>query len=123
MIGKGRGDVDVREDQDEGVGALVTRLAADGRAYAQAEIGYWQALAADRLADAKNLAVLGVGALLLVNAAVIALIVGLLLSLQTLVGPGLATLIVVLLTLAVAGLLGWLALKRLGRVTRSRQVP
>ncbi|ODP38512.1 phage holin family protein [Sphingomonas turrisvirgatae] len=115
--------MDVREDQDESIGALVTRLIADGRGYAAAEAGYWRALVVDRLADVKSLTILGCTALLLVNAAVIALIVGALLSLATLVGPGLATLLVVLVTLAIAGLLGWLALRHWRRVTRPRQEP
>lgn len=115
--------MDVREEQDEGVGTLIARAVADGRAYANAEIGYWRALAADRVADVRSLAIFGVAALLVVNAAVIALILGLLLVLTPLVGPGLATLIVVLAFLALAGLLGWLALKHLRRVTRPRNAP
>lgn len=115
--------VDERNETDEGVGALIARAMADGRAYADAEIGYWRALALDRLADARRLAIFGVAALLLVNAAAIALIVGLVLTLEPLVGPGLATLIVVLLTAIAAGLFAWAALKRIKRVTRPRDQP
>jgi hypothetical protein len=60
---------------------------------------------------------------LLVNAAAIALIVGLLLALMPHVGPLLATLIVVLVALAFAGLLGWLAARHATRVTRPRGEP
>lgn len=115
--------MDVREDQDEGVGALIARTIADGRAYASAEIEYWRLLAQARLVDVRGLAGFAIAALLLVNAAAIALIVGMLLSLAPLVGPGLATLIVVMVALAVAGLLGWLALKRFRRATRPRNEP
>ena len=115
--------MDVRDQQDEGVGALVSRAIAEGRDYAQAEIGYWQALAADRLADVRSLATFGIAALLVLNAAVIALVLGMLLILTPLVGPGLATLIVVIAFLGIAGVLGWIALKHLRRVTRPRRAP
>lgn len=108
---------------DEGVGALISRAVAEGRDYASAEIGYWRALLADRFADVRGTVILGVAALLVINAAVIALILGLLLVLSPLIGPGGATAIVVIVALAVAGLLGWMAMKRLQRVTRSRDVP
>lgn len=110
-------------NEDEGVGTLISRAIADGRDYANAELAYWRTLATDRLADAKSAAVLGVGALLLVNAAAIALIVGCILMLAPLVGPGLATLIVVLVAAAAAGLLGWAALKHVQRLTRPRGEP
>ena len=54
--------------------------------------------------------------LVLVLSAVTALLVGLILTLATLVGPGFATLIVILATLVVAGLLGWLAYRHMLRV-------
>jgi hypothetical protein len=121
--GKRGGGVDDRDDQDDGIGALAARALADGRAYAEAELGYWRALALDRLADVKAAAALGIAALLLVNAAAIALIVGLLMALTPLVGPLLATLIVVLITLALAGLLGWLATRYFSHATRPRGEP
>ena len=62
-------------------------------------------------------------ALLLVNAAAIGLIVGLVMTLMPLVGPGLATLIVVVVALAIAGLFGWLALKHFQHATRPRNLP
>ncbi len=110
-------------NEDEGVGALISRAIADGRDYADAELAYWRTLAVDRLADAKSAAMLGIGALLLVNAAAIALIVGCVMMLAPLVGPGLATLIVVLVAAAAAGLLGWLAVKHVRRLTRPRGEP
>jgi hypothetical protein len=44
---------------------------------------------------------------------VTALLVGLILTLATLIGPGLATLAVVLLSLLLAALLGWSGYKRI----------
>ena len=102
--------------QDEGIGALLGRLVEDGKGYARAEIAYYRALAADKLAEARAGALLGGAALLLALAAAVALVVGLVLTLATLVGPGWATLIVVTLALALAGLLGWLAYRRFRRM-------
>ena len=115
--------MDVQEDRDEGIGSLISRLIADGRAYADAELIYWRALLADRLGELRGLAIFAVVALLLLNAAAIGLIVGLLLILSPLVGPGLATLIVVLGALLVAGLLGWMAFARFRRAVRPRSEP
>lgn len=112
-----------RDAEDDGIGALAARAIADGRAYAEAEIAYWRALALDRLGDAKLAAIFGFSALLLVQAAAIGLIVGLLLVLTPLVGPGLATLIVVLAGLGAAAVFGWAAYQRVRRVTRSRNEP
>lgn len=110
-------------NEDDGIGALVSRLVGDGRAYAEAEIGYWKALAVDRVADARTAAVLGIAVLLLAQAAAIALIVGLVMILTPHVGPGLATLIVVLTTGIAATLLARAALTRFRRATRSRNTP
>jgi hypothetical protein len=103
---------------DEGLGALFVRAVEDGKAYARAEVAFYRTLAAERMADARTAAMFGVGALILAHGAFMALIVGLLITLAGLVGPGLATLIVVAVTLVLAGLLGLLAVKRIGRATR-----
>ncbi len=112
--------MDERNEDDDGIGALAARAIADGRAYADAEIAYWRALALDRLGDAKVVAILGIAGFLLIQAAAIALIVGLLLVLAPRIGPGPATVIVVLISAGMAALLGWAAVKRLRRVTRPR---
>lgn len=105
---------------DEGIGALVTRVVDDAKAFVAAEIALYRAKAMVWVGTIKVVAILGVTALVLVNAAVIALLVGLILTLQPLVGAGWATLIVVLATLAVAGLLGWLAASRIGRMSAGK---
>jgi hypothetical protein len=104
---------------DEGLGALFGRAVADAKAYARAEFGYWQALAGARLSAARTGLVLAVAALLLALALPTALVIGLILTLATLVGPGWATLIVILAVALVAGLLGWLGWARLKRALAS----
>jgi hypothetical protein len=110
-------------DEEEGIGTLIARAAADGRAYADAEIAYWRALMLDRLVDARAAAVLGIAVLLLAQAAAIALIVGLVMILTPYVGPGLATLIVVLVAASAAALFARAALRRFRRATRPKDTP
>lgn len=107
-----------RGQDEESFGALLGRAVADGRAYASAELTYWRAVMADRIGDVRSVAILAIAGLMVLNAAAIALIVGLILTLTPLVGPGFATLIVVLVALVVAGLLAMAALRQLKRVTR-----
>lgn len=109
-----RPDLLVRQGDEEGLGTLILRLRDDVVAYAHAQVDVYKAEARSRAAPAKSGAVLGVAALVLALSAVTALLVGLIFTLATLVGPGGATAIVVIATLAVAGLLGWLAAKRFG---------
>lgn len=99
------------EPEEESIGALFGRLAEDGKGYARAEIGYYRTLATSKLGESKNGVILGVAALVIACSSVTALLVGLILTVSTLTGPGWATLIVFLSALALAGLLGWLAYK------------
>ena len=103
------------EQHEEGVGELFGRLVDDGKAFARAEIGYYRALAAVKAGQANGGVILIVAAVLIASACITALLVGLILSLATLVGPGLATLIVIVSALALAGLLGWLGVRSLQR--------
>lgn len=96
-----------------GISELAGRTIADLKTYARAEIALVKGQVAARAAGAKGAAIFLVAALLLAIGAVGALLVGLIMTLATLVGPGWATLIVVGLTLVVAGLLAWLGIKRL----------
>lgn len=102
--------------EEESIGTLIGRLVEDGKSYAHAEIGYYRTLVASKLGEAKLGLIFGLAALVIALCAVTALLVGLILSLATLVGPGWATLIVILAALALAGLLGWLAYKRIQRL-------
>ncbi|HEY0621878.1 hypothetical protein [Sphingomonas sp.] len=110
-------------DDEEGIGTLIARAVGDGRAYAEAEIAYWRALALDRIADARAAAALGIVVLLLAQAAAIALIVGLVMILAPYVGPGFATLIVVLVAAGAAALFAHAALRRFRRATRPKDMP
>lgn len=102
---------------DEGLGSVVGRVVTDAKAYAAAEVTLWKGVAASRGTEAGIAAGLGVGALLVALAALTALLVGAILSLRPLVGPGWATLIVVVVALLVAALLAKAALGRAKRVT------
>jgi len=108
------------EQDEKGVGELLQQLVEDGRAYVQAEIGYYRTLARSKLRDARAMLWMGGVALALALAAAVALVVGLVLTLSPLVGPALATLIVVLFFLAVAGLMGWLAWTHVKRIFKEK---
>lgn len=83
---------------------LFARLVDEGEDFVRAEIGLYRAQAVRRLVDGRWAAALIGGALVLLFAATIALILGLLMTLATRVGPGWATLIMVTVTLALAAL-------------------
>jgi hypothetical protein len=115
--------MDERLDDDNSLGALIASALADGRAYAEAEIAYWKTLALTRLVDMRGALVLALGGLLLAQAAAIALVVGLVMMLTPYLGPGLATLIVVIVATGIAALLARIALVRLRRAIRPRNAP
>lgn len=98
---------------DAPIGQLFTQLVDDGKRYARAEVDFYKEKAADKAEPIKWAAVLGGAALTLAMSAVTALLVGLILSLAPQTGPFGATLIVVLATLALAGLFGYLAYQRI----------
>lgn len=102
---------------DEGVSATIVHLVDDAKDYARAQADLWKATAAARMRSVRNAALLGGGAIVLVLSAVVALLVGLIVALAPLVGGFAATGIVVIVTLAVAGLLGWLAVGAARRMT------
>lgn len=101
---------------DEGLGDLFGRLVDDGKGYAQAEIGYYRTLVRSKLRDARASLWMGAAALGLAQAAAVALVVGSVLTLAPRVGPGWATLIVVVTALALAGVMGWFAWQHVKRV-------
>jgi hypothetical protein len=95
------------DPRGDSIGDLVTRLVADGRAYARAEIELVKQIARHRAAKARSGAILlGAGVTLLL-CALTALVLALVLGLATLIGPFGAGM-VVFIVLAAAG--GWLAL-------------
>lgn len=103
---------------DVPIGQLFSQLVDDGKRYARAEVELYKAKAADKAEPVKWAAIYGGAALTLALSAVTALLVGLILALETLVGPLAATLIVVAATLAIAGLLGWMAYQRVSEARR-----
>lgn len=95
--------------EDAGIGELIGQLTEDAKDYARAEVDYLKAVTRLKLAEIKGAAIAAILAFALALAAAIGLIVGAILTLATLVGPGWATLIVVSISLVVATLLGWTA--------------
>lgn len=95
--------------EEAGIGALIGQLTEDAKDYARAEVEYVKAVAQAKVIEVKGAAIAAVLALALALAAAIGLIVGAILTLATLVGPGWATLIVVGVALLIAALLGWAA--------------
>lgn len=91
---------------EEGVATLVSRLVDDSRTLVSAEVALYKAKAGERVAAYKSAIVLFAIAGVLALAALIALLVGLILSLATLIGPLGATAVVVGVVLVLAGVLG-----------------
>ena len=98
-----------------GIGQLVSQLAGDAREMAQAEVALVKARASFAVTRYKWAAVYFVVAGVLALTAFIALLVGLIMSLATLIGPGLATLTVVGVVFVLAGILALLGKKQLNR--------
>lgn len=93
-------------DPEPGLSTLVTQLIDDTREVVSAEVAVHKARLGERIAAYKGAVVFFAIAGVLALAALIALLVGLILTLATLIGPGLATLAVVVGALAIAGVLG-----------------
>lgn len=95
------------------VGELVHELIEDGKAYARAEIGLVKAIAtAKGKAMALPAALFGV-AFLFALGGVVALAVGVVIALETFIGPLAGGFIGMLIFLAIAGGLGWWGYQRL----------
>lgn len=90
---------------DEGVAALVHRAVDDARELAAAEVALYKAKAQERISAYTSAAIFFGAAAVLALSAVTALLVGLIMALATLIGPLGATAVVVVATLAIAGIL------------------
>jgi hypothetical protein len=89
------------------VGELVSQLIEEGKDYARAEIGLVKAIAAAKAkALAMPLALFG-AAFIFALAAVTALAVGVVIALETFIGPLAGGFVGMLIFAAIAGLLGW----------------
>lgn len=100
-------------DEAETLPAMVTRLAGETRALAGAEIAVYKAKFGITLAAYKTAAIFFVVAAVLALSALIALLVGAIMTLTPLVGPGWATLIVVGGVMALAVILGLIGKSKL----------
>jgi hypothetical protein len=92
---------------DGSIGELFGRLTEDGKAYARAEANLYRTIAMRRLGQARNGAIALVAALFLVNAALIALLVGFALQLAKWIGPALGGLAIFL----IVGVVGFLLVR------------
>ncbi|QPQ55742.1 phage holin family protein [Allosphingosinicella flava] len=96
-----------RINPDDGIGDLVSRLIADGKAMARAEVNLVKAVAQHRAEKAKSGAILLGAGIALLLAGFIGLIVGIVMGLAPLIGPLLAGVAVI----AVAGIIGFLLIR------------
>jgi hypothetical protein len=87
---------------ERSIGELFGQLSDDARSYAAAEAKLYQAIARRRVARARNGAIALVVAVLLANATLSVLLIGLALELAIHVGPALGGLIVTLAVLGIA---------------------
>jgi hypothetical protein len=107
--------------EEEGIGELLTRLAEDARSFGMAELEYYRTLAEAKLDEVRTSLWMGAAAAGLLLAASVALVVGLVLTLSPLIGPGFATLLVVAVSGGIAWLLGrsaWRHVKRVLGITK-----
>lgn len=116
-------DVRDQDEEKQGVSTLIGRLVEDGKAYAHAEVAYFKALAGERMRAAKTGMVFLVAGLILLHGALIALFVGAVLSLATLVGPFWSMIIVVLVAAAAGGILAKIGLSHFQRVKDGPDLP
>lgn len=98
---------------EENVSALVSRLVTEARGLASAEVTLVKARVGERVSAYKSAGIFFAVAGVLALAGLIALLVGLILTIATLVGPGFATAIVIVVTFAVAGVLALIGKSRL----------
>ena len=105
--------VEVSPGEAPGVTRLVGQLVDDTREVVRTEIALVKAKVSERVTAYKGAAIFLVAAGVLALEALGALLVGLILTLATLIGPGWATLVVVGLVFAAAGVLAYLGIKKL----------
>jgi uncharacterized membrane protein YqjE len=91
---------------DDSVPELVGRLVEDTRGVVSAEVELYKAKLSERVAAYKSAAIFFGAAGVLALLAGIGLVVGLIMTLASLIGPGLATLVVVGALFALAAVLG-----------------
>jgi hypothetical protein len=107
------------DGHDESIRDSIARLYADGRAYAEAEVERQKRRAGIAAAGVRDAALLGAAALMLSFGVVVAVLVGLILSLAPALGPLGATGAVLGGTLLAVLILLLLAKARIGRMKRA----
>lgn len=110
-------------DGKEPVGDLLTRLVAEGRTYAQAEVDRQKQRATYAIHTVAIVALLGVVALTLLIGALVALLVGLILTITPYTGALVATLLVIVGALAVVFLLLLVAQARVREMIQTFRTP
>ena len=105
-----RGGID---EEERPVGELFSKLIDEGKAYAKAEVNVVKAMATSKVSAVKTPAILFGTAYLLLNAAIVALAVGVALGLATLIGPLAGGAAGFLLFAGLAGLCGWIGYAKL----------
>lgn len=100
-------------DEDESIASIVGRLATETKTLATAEVAVYKAKFGETASAYKSAAMFFAVAGVLALAALIALLVGAILTVATLVGPGWATAIVVVAVLAVAAILAMIGKSKL----------
>lgn len=100
-------------ETETGISGLIGQLAGDAREVAAAEIGVLKARALERAARYRGAALFFGMAATLMFGGLVALLVGLILTLSPRTGPGIATLIVVGVVSVAAIILGFLGKSRL----------
>jgi hypothetical protein len=103
------------EPQERPVGELVHELIEEGKAYARAEIGLAKAIATAKGKALAWPAGLFLAALIVVQSAITALAVGVVLALERFIGPFAAGFVGMLIFMVLAGLIGWYGYQRLRR--------
>ncbi|MDD1452717.1 phage holin family protein [Sphingomonas sp. H160509] len=99
--------------EDESLVSIVGRLATETKSLATAEVAVYKAKFGETASAYKSAAMFFAVAGVLALAALIALLVGAILTVATLVGPGWATAIVVVTVLAVAAILAMIGKSKL----------
>lgn len=108
-----RNPVTFVSDEEESLPAIVARLAGDARSLAKAEIAVQKAKIGDKIGAYRSAVIFFAAAGALGFAALIALLVGAIMALATIVHPAWATVIVVAVTLVIAGILAMVGKSRL----------
>ncbi len=108
-----RSDPTIRPEED-GIGDLVHRLVADGKAYAQAEVSLYKTIGTEKVKSLVTPVILLVTAVLLAHAAFLALVATLFVGLASLLDSDtLGGLVTVLILVVLAGITGYLGVSKL----------